>query len=65
MQTQKARILFTAAVAHVLPVSLFMCTRRYLKCWLLLVYRCCYEHTNVFWTFRETRFGLSATIQIL
>jgi len=31
MQTQKARILFNAAVAHVLAVSLFMCMRRNLK----------------------------------
>jgi len=32
MQRQRARIVFTAAVAHVLAVSLFMCTRRNLKC---------------------------------
>jgi len=31
MQAQKARILFTAAVAHVLAVSLFMRMRRNLK----------------------------------
>ena len=31
VQTQKARVLFTAAIAHVAAVSLFICTRRNLK----------------------------------